>query len=49
MSESQPPHGDQQLVSYPDSDSDEKPCNSKQQPIIDEDFDKEVDLVKVSK
>ena len=33
-------YGDRQLVSYPNSDSDERSCNSKQQPILlDEDFD----------
>ena len=37
-SELQPPHGEQQLVSYPDSDSDGEPCNSKQQSILEEDF-----------
>ena len=37
------------ILSYPDSDSDRKPCNSKQQPILDEDFGKEIDLVLVSK
>ena len=34
----QPPHGDRQLVSYPYKDTDREPCNSKQQPIHDEDF-----------
>ena len=38
VSELQPPHGEQQLVSYPDSDSDGEPCNSKQQSILEEDF-----------
>lgn len=27
VNESQPPHGDRQLVSYRDSDSDGEPCN----------------------
>ena len=49
VSESQPPHVDQQLVSYLDSDSNREPCNSKQQPIFDKDFDNEIDLVLVSK
>ena len=39
VSESQPPHGDQQLVNYPDSDSNGEPCNSKQQSILDKDFE----------
>ena len=34
VGESQPPHGDRQLLSYTDSDSDGEPCNSKQQPIL---------------
>ena len=38
-----------QLVSYPDSDRDREPCNSKQKPILDEDFDDETDLNLVSK
>ena len=45
VSESQPPHGDQPLVSYPDSDSDGQHCNSKKQPILDEDVDEKIDLV----
>ena len=49
VSESQPPHVDQQLVSYLDSDSKREPCNSKQQPIFDKDFDDKIDLVLVSK
>ena len=49
VSESQPPHVDQQLVSYLDSDSNREPCNSKQQPIFDKDFDDKIDLVLVSK
>ena len=42
VSESYSPHGDQQLASYPNSDSDGEPCNSKQQPILDEDFGEEI-------
>lgn len=49
VSEPHSPYGDRQLVSYPNSDSDEKSCNSKQQPILDEEFDKEIDLVLVIK
>ena len=45
VSESQPPHGDQPLVSSPDSDSDGQHCNSKKQPILDENVDEEIDLV----
>ena len=48
VSESQPPHSDRQLVSYSDSDSSGEYCNYKQQPILDEDFDEEIDLVLVS-
>ena len=49
LSESQPPHRDRQLLSYPESDSDGKPCNFKQQLILDEDFDEKIDLVLVPK
>ena len=49
VSESQPPHGQQQLVSYADSDSNGEPCNSKQRPILDKDFDKEIELFLVLK
>ena len=47
MSESRPPRGDRQLVNYLDFDSDGEPCSSKQQPILDEDFEEEIDLVLV--
>ena len=49
VNESQTLHSDRQLVSYRDSDSDGEPCNSKQQPIFDEDFDERIDLVLISK
>ena len=38
-SESQPSHGDQQFVSYPNENSDRGSCNSKQEAILDKDFD----------
>ena len=34
VSELQPSHGDQQLVSYPNSESNGDPCNSKQQTVL---------------
>ena len=49
VSEWPPPHGDWQRESCPDSNSDGEPCSSKQQSILDEDFDEEIDLVLVSK
>ena len=49
VSELQPPHSVRQFVSYPDSHGDGEPCNSKQKPIFEEDFDKEIDLVLESK
>ena len=42
VSESTPPQGDRQLVSYPDSDSDGEICNSNQKPILDEDFHEDI-------
>ena len=45
VSELQPSHGDRILVSYPDSDSDGESCNSRQQPLLHKDFDKEIDLI----
>ena len=47
--ELQHPHGDQQLVSCLDLDTDGEPCNPMQQPILCEDFDEEFDLVLASK
>ena len=48
VSESQPPHGDRQLVSCPDLDSDWEPYSCKQQPFLDGDTDEEINLVLVS-
>ena len=49
VTESQPPHGDRQLVSYPDWDSNGEPFNPKQQSILDKDFGEEIESVLVSK
>ena len=49
VTESQPPHSDQRLASFPNSDSDRESCNSNQQPVLKEDFGKEIDVVLVSK
>ena len=49
VSKSKPSHGYRQLVIYPDSDSNGESDNCKQHPILDEDFDGEIDLVLVSK
>ena len=49
VSEWPPPHGDWQRESCSDSNSDREPCSSKQQSILDEDFDEKIDLVLVSK
>ena len=49
VSELQPTHVDRQLLSCLGSDSDRESCNSKQQPILGEEFDKGIDLVLVIK
>ena len=49
VSASQSTDGDRQLVSYPDSDSDGEPCNSKEQPVFNDGFFEEIDFVLVSK
>ena len=36
---SQPPHGDRQLLRQPDSNSNGESCNSKQQIVLEKDFD----------